>query len=422
MKANCGLLILLVAALTGCAPLARAPDPAAAIAADLSRQLLITTRQDVGATLSVRGDPGAFYLRRRGYGPTPTVDRTLDQIAADYGLQRLEGWYIASLGEYCEVYALRPDQDADAIIRQISADARVGIVQAMNSFETEAIVYDDPYAPMQTALSTLAIEAAHETATGRGITVAVVDSSVDRRHRELRGRIRSERNLVLNVAYAGAEVHGTAVAGIIGSRANNGEGIVGIAPAATIVSLRACWTIDASSGRARCSSFSLAHALESASRLKADVINLSLAGPPDALLKELIDAAVSDGIIVVAAGPATLSAATAVPSSQPGVLAAESAEAPVSPWSPNLLRAPGTEILSTVPNNGYAFFSGNSMSAAFISGVSALVRERRPGMRPEELIRLLAATGQDSVVNACQAVARVDGPGPGPGACGMLAE
>jgi subtilisin family serine protease len=401
------LIVALVAgsAMAGCARLGPIGDEAAPQERSLARQLLITTRQDPGASMSVLGDPSAFYFRRRGYGPAPEVDRLLDEIAGRYAVRRVEGWYIASIGEYCEVYELGPEQDPTEVMALISAHPGVELVQRMNVFETEGIVYDDPYASMQPALAELAIETAHEIATGRGVTVAIVDSNVDRRHRELRGKIASARNLVDGRAFGTPEVHGTAVAGIIGSAANNGEGIVGIAPDATIASLRACWTVDAGSGRARCSSFSLALALELAIGLEADVVNLSLAGPFDPLLSQLIDSAIGHGIIVVAAAPDVPAPDNDFPSSHPHVIAAESSDAPAVPEPRNRLRAPGAEVMSTTPHNGYAFFSGNSMSAAYISGVSALVREHRPEIRADEMIRLLADTGRQQAVNACRAIA-----------------
>jgi subtilisin family serine protease len=405
MKPGLLLPVVLAGALSACAGLGRIDAPATASAETLSRQLLITTRQDAGAALSVRGDPGTYYLRRRGYGPTASVDRTLDDIAEDYGLRRVDGWHIASIGEYCEVYELTPGQNVDDMIARIEGDPRIGLVQAMNLFETEGVVYDDPYAPMQPALLALSVEAAHELATGRGVTVAVVDSSADRRHRELRQSVRSEQNLVERHSYRGGEVHGTAVAGVIGSAANNGEGIVGIAPDSKIASLRACWTVDAASGRAQCSSLSLALALESAIRMRADVINLSLAGPPDRLIERLIDEAVDAGIIVVAALPEASGPGHDFPSSLPRVIAAGSSDAPLGRERPNTLRAPGAEVMSTVPNNRYAFFSGNSMAAAYISGVSALVRESRPDIAADELLRLLTVTGLDQIINACRAIA-----------------
>jgi subtilisin family serine protease len=406
------LLIALGCLAAGCAGLDRIDAVRAGSEAALSRQLLITTRQATGAAVSLLGNPADFYLRRRAYGPTPGVDRTLDEIAADYDIRRVDGWYIASIGEYCEVYELGPGQAVEDMVERIGADPRVGLVQAMNVFETQGVSYNDPLASMQTALSSLAIGGAHETATGRGVTVAVIDSTVDSRHRELRGRIRSQQNLVDAQFSRRPEVHGTAVAGVIGSIANNGEGIVGVAPEASIASLRACWTVDAATGRAQCSSFSVARALEAAIDLDVDVVNLSLAGPFDPLLSVLIDAAIAQGIIVVAALPAPpVASDSAFPSSHRLVIAAESSQSPAVPFALNLLRAPGVEVMSTAPNNSYAFFSGNSMSAAYVTGVSALIRELRPDIAPGELIELLVETASDRSVNACRAIAQVAGSG-----------
>lgn len=400
------LMLALVLVLAGCAGLEPTRDRASAIDSRLSLQLLVTTRQTAGESVALLGDPGSIYLRRRVYGPTPGVDRLLDQIAADYELQRVEGWYIAAVGQYCEVYELKPGQNLDEMIRRVSADPRVELAQAMNLFETQGIRYDDPYFPMQPALTELAVDSAHAMATGRGVTVAVVDSTVDGHHPELRGRIRLEKDLVDGGSAHRAEVHGTAVAGVIGSAANNGEGIVGVAPDVQIASLRACWTVDDATGQASCSSFSLARALQSAIQLRADIINLSLSGPPDPLLGQLIDAAIQNGAIVIAAIPDDGDEAHAFPSSHPRVIAAESSEHPVLRAAANLVRAPGAEIISTAPNDGYAFFSGNSMSAAYVAGVSALVRERRPGIGANELLTLLEDTATAASINACRAIAR----------------
>jgi subtilisin family serine protease len=64
--------------------------------------------------------------------------------------------------------------------------------------------------------------------------VAVVDSGVDAEHPDLAGQLALRRNFVDAVPDA-AEAHGTAVAGIIAARADNGIGIAGVAPGAR------CW-------------------------------------------------------------------------------------------------------------------------------------------------------------------------------------
>jgi hypothetical protein len=52
------------------------------------------------------------------------------------------------------------------------------------------------------------------------------------------------------------------------------------------------------------------------------------------------------------------------------------------------------------------------MSAAYVTGVSALIRELRPDIAPGELIELLVETASDRSVNACRAIAQVAGSGP----------
>ncbi len=63
--------------------------------------------------------------------------------------------------------------------------------------------------------------------------------------------------------------------------------------------------------------------------------------------------------------------------------------------------------MSTMPENRYGFFSGNSMSAAHVTGVSALVRELNPDISPNALREILIRTGTAQSVNACRAIASV---------------
>lgn len=375
---------------------------------DVSRQILITAKQSQSGAERLRGDPATVYFRRRGYGPAPGVDRLLDDLAADYGLRRVNGWQITSLGVYCEVYELPPNADRSEFLESIQADARIDSVQPMNAFSTQAVRYNDPYAPMQTALEALSLESAHESVTGLGISVAVIDSSVDERHPEIRGRVPVHRNLVEGHREGRrAELHGTAVAGIIASRANNAEGIVGVAPDAEIVSLRACWTVDRNTGRALCSSFSLARALESALRLDVDIVNLSLSGPHDPLLARLIDAAVAEGLIVIAAAPDSEANGYGFPASHPGVIAAVAYAG--GGQRQNLLSAPGTEVISTIPGASYGFFSGNSMSAAVIAGATALLLEGNPHLGAADVLAVLAETSTAGSINACLAIVKLGG-------------
>jgi len=249
------------------------------------------------------------------------------------------------------------------------------------------------------------------------VLIAIIDSGIDGAHPDLRGRVSVSRNLVdARKSPNGGEVHGTAVAGIIASAVNNNEGIIGVAPDVSIAALRACWPVSPGSPTARCSSFSLAQALEVALSLGPKVINLSLTGPSDPLLSRLLDQIIARGIIVVAAQPESADLAAQFPASHPRVIAVHSSsELSATEHSRYRLGAPATEVLTTTPGASYAFLSGNSLAAAHTTGVVALLMEREPSLDVEQVAALLADTMTRSIgsfsINACRALDRLTGTG-----------
>jgi subtilisin family serine protease len=404
--------VVLFALLAGCAsPSAR---DAAALDPEAGRQILLTVHQNEDLALQLRGATSTRYLTRRGYGPSPAVERTLNQLAQEHGLRRIEGWLIASLDAYCEVLAVAPGVDIDELLATLNEDPRVELAQRMNVFETRLSVYDDPYADLQESVLDLEIAPAHELATGRGVTVAVIDSGIDTKHPDLHGRVALSRDFVAAPRAERGEIHGTAIAGIIASRVNNNEGIVGVAPNAKVVGLRACWAVAPDSPTAHCSTFSLALALEAAMDLRAQVINMSLTGPVDELLGAILDQALERGITVVAAAADGATTADAFPASHAGIIAAKGANGATG-LAPRTLQAPGNEVLTTTPNAGYAFLSGNSLAAAHVTGVVALLLERAPTIEQAKLLSLLKESTnearQTKSISACRALAHLTGAG-----------
>lgn len=417
------LLAAVLSACTSFAPQRSAPPPERSAAvpdralslnpaeANASRQILVTVRQEGSMALGLVGGPGGDpNLSGRRYDPEPRIDRLMNQLAREYGIRRVSGWPVESLRAYCEVFEAEPGRDLARLLSDLDGDPRVTLAQPMNIFETQG--YNDKYSTLQTSVVRLEVEPVHQVATGQGVTVALIDSQVDWRHPDLRGRVRLTRDFVGGgVSRAPAEIHGTAVAGVIASIANNTEGIVGVAPGVELEALRACWGVDDSSSAARCSSFSLAQALDSALVLEPDVINMSLSGPDDPLLARLLDVAISRGIVVVASIPESDRPGMGFPASHPGVIGARSELSRAGAPHALLLSAPGVEILTTIPRAGYAFFSGNSFAAANVSGVIALLLEEDPRISAVEIVRLLAETtiedGVAQSINACRAVARL---------------
>ena len=205
--------------------------------------------------------------------------------------------------------------------------------------------------------------------------------------------------------------HGTEVAGVIAADANNHQGIVGMAPKAILSVYKACWYPPAPNAGARCNTFTLAKALAAIIDTDARIINLSLGGPADPLLSQLLARLLDQGRIVIAAMPPDGNI-DGFPDDAPGVIVVRTSERiPAAP--PGVLSAPGNDILTTQPGGGYDFTSGSSMAAAHVSGIAALLLSIAPGLDARSVHDSLLQSSRISdgtlQVNAASAVARLRG-------------
>lgn len=353
----------------------------------------------------------------------PGIDGTYNEFLGElddrYGVRLVADWPLGSLGVRCLVFRSTSSLPRDHIIAALAKDPRVETAQPMNVFSVLASSYDDPYFKLQHNLASMQVDVSHRWSTGKGVTVAVIDSGVDVTHPELRGRVAGWQNFVLDGDGAfKSDLHGTAVAGIVAAESNNGTGIVGVAPDAQILALKACWQDTPGTIGASCSTFTLAKAIDFATSQGVSVINLSLSGPRDPLLERLVSTAVGTGTVVVGARNATRPGD--FPASADGVIGVgEARGAKSSPGSEPSVRAPGYKVLSTRPKDEYDFFSGSSLAAAHVSGLVALLKAKNPDLSPENILSLLkdtsggrlAGSGGGPMVNACRAMAHlIDGP------------
>ncbi len=327
-------------------------------------------------------------------------------LEAAYPMQLVAEWPLKSISVHCLVFLADPGSDVSTLVAELEADGRVRTAQPMQSYAISAETYSDELFRLQDSLRAIKAPRTHSVTTGKNVRIGLVDTGVDRDHPDLSRQVLDARDFVGDGEPAGKERHGTAMAGIIAADARNGQGIVGVAPDAELHALRGCWEED---GSGRCSSFSLARALNFAILNDIDVLNLSLSGPPDPLLAELIEAAVAKGVTVVAAH--SDDPERAFPASHAKVIAVSSMESNLGAASPQV-SAPGMDVISTAPNAAYDYYSGSSVATAHVSGVAALVLERRPDLTPEEVRRALVEgarspagqTGQQGL-DSCRALA-----------------
>lgn len=319
-----------------------------------------------------------------------SVPRDLQARLEALGLETLALWPIAPLGVQCLVVAAASVEAAQLSLGALAREPAVESVQPLYWYD---MLEGDPYLGAQANLHELGITQAHASATGRGVRIAIVDSLVDAAHEDLRDA--TLRVTDVTGRPGGPERHGTAVAGVIVAQPDNGVGIVGVAPDAELRAVRACWE-PAGGQPAVCDGFSLLLAVDRALAAGADVLNLSLGGPEDPLLARLLTHAMQRGVVVVAAAGRAADGSEYFPASLPGVLAAGT--------GPTSIALPEVAILTTVPNGGYDFFGGSSLAAAQLSGLVALLLERRPGLSIRELRRHLA-----SLPDTCAVLGGSDG-------------
>ena len=382
---------------------------------DPTREVLLMLR-----TPAVHATPEAGYIGDYRNAPGHKARaRIARSLATAHGLTMQTDWPMPALGLDC--YVLQA-QDANAAAQAVAAlaqDPRVESVQAMQRFDALSASGGDPLYPAQPAAAAWKLDELHEVATGRGVTVAVIDSGVAASHADLRGQIADSRDFVAddNARRAIPETHGTEVAGLIAARAGNSLGIAGVAPEAKLLALRACWQVDGK-GRAQCNTFTLAKALQFAIDSRAQVINLSLGGPRDVLLSRLVDAAIARGATVVAAVDPR-AADGGFPASHAGVVAVAGDASRPLPFRAFL--APADALPTTTVDGGWGLVGGTSFAAAQVSGLVALLRDAAPRMRSAAVRDALgpgpalgSVAARPLPIDACAAFARA-----GPGcACG----
>jgi subtilisin family serine protease len=411
------------------------PDQARA---DPSHYLVVTVRNDTRARAVRPGSTPRGYDTVQQYGPSAEALAEVHALEHDYGLRQVSAWPIASLRVHCIMFELPSDASRSGMLARLAHDPRVESVQPLNEFATQAVVtsseplpgadsgavadepmpYNDPYASLQVTLRELGVVQAQRRSRGVGVRIAVIDTGVDFSHPDIKARVIETHNFVdANAGQFQNDRHGTEVAGVIAAVADNGLGIVGIAPEAHVIALKACWQ-SPDAARALCNSFTLAQALEAAIVAHADVINLSLAGPADPLLSRLVSQGAQQGILIVGAVPPD-GAGASFPAGLESVLAVEAAEN--SSNNPQHLRAPGREVLTLVPRGHYDFASGSSLAAAEVSGVLALLLSEHPHLSVTQARDLLARTsrrietssGTLTSIDACAALSQLLADGKG---------
>ena len=341
----------------------------------------------------------ALNLRTIGGEIVAEIDGSLsdaqtNELARRHGLVRLESQNFPLIGGTIGLFRITGRRAIEVVSRELATEASIRLVQPNFRYvlqeQKAALTEGDP---AQYANAKLRLPQAHTLAHGANVTIAVIDSGIDVKHPELANAIAD--NFDALGSKEGPHVHGTGIAGAIVSHAR----LMGSAPEARILAIRA---FGAAPNGAESTSYVILKGLDYAAAHGAQVVNMSFAGPKDALIERGIAATAAKGILMVAAaGNAGPKSPPLYPAANTNVIAVTATDAQDRLFAASnrgshiAISAPGVDIFLPAPGDKYQMTSGTSFSAAYVSGLAALMLERNPRLKPGEVRAILLKTARD---------------------------
>jgi subtilisin family serine protease len=321
-------------------------------------------------------------------------------------------------------YLLRTQENVRSICDRLNKDPEVEYAQPNYIYHTCGEP-NDPEFPDQYAHQLIQMSEAWDISTGsHDVVVAVLDTGVDVNHPDLRDNIWINEDEIPNndvdddengyiddiygwnfeddsnevtpegTDWLGLNGHGTQVSGVIAAVGNNGEGVTGVNWHCSIMALRLSLELT---------SEEVAAALDYAAANGADVLNMSFGGDEfgpegDLIVKEAIDNAFAEGVLLSASAGNDDTAKTNYPAAYYNVMAVASTNgedmktghSSFGTWVD--ITAPGTDIVTTDLGNEYIATAGTSFSSPYVAAVGALVKAYRPELTHVEIRAILENT------------------------------
>ncbi|WBU38693.1 S8 family serine peptidase [Homoserinibacter sp. YIM 151385] len=260
-------------------------------------------------------------------------------------------------------------------------------------------------------LQRLGARTAWQQSTGEGVRVAIVDSGVDTRNAHLRGAVADGVSTGASGSPENDLVgHGTAIGGIIAAREVEGSGVVGVAPDAELLAVRAFEVLEGSNDERIAPSIErIAAGISWAAEHGADVINVSLSvGADDARLRGAVQKAQAAGALVVASAGNRNTAdqddppTRFFPAEYPGVLGVAAVDIE-GIWQADAsfagdwvdVVAPGSQVQTAYLSAGDCILGdspSSSWATGYVSGAAALVAAAHPEETPDDWAYRLQAT------------------------------
>lgn len=257
----------------------------------------------------------------------------------------------------------------------------------------------------QWALAALDVPSAWHFTHGEGVLVAVLDTGVDPRHPDLAETVTVGPDFTSEIGADDRGRHGTSMASLIaghGHGPERAEGVLGVAPAARILSIRVTREVGGvphRKGRGR-DAGALARGIRYAADSGADVISMSLGGGTwkgSAAERAAVRYAVRRGAVLVASAGNNGDTGNreVFPAAYPEVIAVGAVDPHLrltsfSNRQPYLsVVAPGVRIIAADGADSYVVMDGTSSAAALVAGVAALIKAAFPTLSPSQVRRAI---------------------------------
>jgi hypothetical protein len=227
------------------------------------------------------------------------------------------------------------------------------------------------------------------SACARGLRVGIIDTVIDRGHPAFKDRHIHTGDFVQEHGTTAPDWHGTGVLALLAG--NPSSGTPGLIPDAEFFAASVFFT--ESNGSMATDTVSLIAALKWMGDNGVKIVNMSIAGPRDDLVREKIEELSGKGMIfVAAAGNEGPLADPAYPAAYPEVIAVTA----VTQDKRNYryanrgghidVAAPGVDIWTAVPGGKEGYHSGTSFAAPHVTGILALLPRDNPSANKNDIL------------------------------------